>query len=419
MRRYWRFYWPLALTAVAMGLSVQFQNATLARYPAATRELATLALAWGAFGLFNACLQFVAQLSNVYARSPFARRRSHWFVGLASVTIAAPVAALALLPAGAAVLGAVYGIEPAITDGVQHYLAWFTPLILLNAQRFYYTGLLVQAELTGRVTVLNVVYLCAVILGLVIGFRLGGAPVPVIAGSELGAATLHLVLVWWVCRRRYRPPLERGHEHLAWSELVRFFVGVSTTGVMFAVSRPILFAYVARNPNALVAIAALRVTFDFTMLFQQAANQFRHFFVTFGWHDLAGKRRFMAMICGALTAIMLLFAVTPLAHWVWGDLMGIPTEVVDGAVGALLVMCLMPLAIIYRNYFHGRLMIERRTGGMALGGVLRVAGIWALASLGASAGWLDERVAAWFLVAGFAIEAAGARYFANRTVPGS
>jgi phosphopantothenoylcysteine decarboxylase/phosphopantothenate--cysteine ligase len=52
-------------------------------------------------------------------------------------------------------------------------------------------------------------------------------------------------------------------------------------------------------------------------------------------------------------------------------------------------------------------------------GVMRVAGIWALASLGASAGWLDERVAAWILVAGFAIEAAGARYFANRTVPGS
>jgi hypothetical protein len=42
----------------------------------------------------------------------------------------------------------------------------------------------------------------------------------------------------------------------------------------------------SRAPGGLVAIAALRVAFDFAMLFQQAANQFRHFFVTFGLDDL-------------------------------------------------------------------------------------------------------------------------------------
>ena len=40
MLQYWRFYWPLALTGVAMVLSVQFQNAALARYPEAVTELA-------------------------------------------------------------------------------------------------------------------------------------------------------------------------------------------------------------------------------------------------------------------------------------------------------------------------------------------------------------------------------------------
>ena len=69
MYQYWRFYWPLALTGVGLVLAVQFQNATLARYPEAVAELAVLALAYGVFGFFNASLQFVSQLANVYARS--------------------------------------------------------------------------------------------------------------------------------------------------------------------------------------------------------------------------------------------------------------------------------------------------------------------------------------------------------------
>ena len=56
MLQYWRFYWPLALTGVAMVLGVQFQNAALARYPEAVTELAIFALGYSTFGFFRASL---------------------------------------------------------------------------------------------------------------------------------------------------------------------------------------------------------------------------------------------------------------------------------------------------------------------------------------------------------------------------
>ena len=56
MLTYWRFYWPLALIGVGMVLSIQFQNATLAKYPDAVTELAVLALSYGVFSFFNASL---------------------------------------------------------------------------------------------------------------------------------------------------------------------------------------------------------------------------------------------------------------------------------------------------------------------------------------------------------------------------
>ncbi|MGK0258075.1 MAG: hypothetical protein ACI96M_001508, partial [Candidatus Azotimanducaceae bacterium] len=95
MRNYWNFYWPLALMGIGLVLSMQFQNATIARYPQAVNELATLALAFGVFGFFNAGLQFVSQLANVFARSPHALRQTHRFVWLVGITLTLPIGLMA------------------------------------------------------------------------------------------------------------------------------------------------------------------------------------------------------------------------------------------------------------------------------------------------------------------------------------
>lgn len=406
MRAYWQFYWPLALTGLAMVLSVQFQNGALARFPDAARELAIFALAYGTFGFFRASLNFVNQLSNVFARSPHGARTTLRFVLMASALLTLPLAALAWLPAGAALLRHAYSMDDALTGQVTEYLRYLAPLLVIAALRFYYTGLLIQARLTGWVTLLNVLFLSVVIGALVAGFSLGLRPVVVLVGAEGAAMLVHLAAVLVIKTRHYRPPVEPEHERLSYRELVAFFVPVSTTGVMFALSRPVLYAFVGRTDGGLVAIAALRVAFDFSMLFQQAANQFRHFFVTFGLDDLAGKRRFMVLVWLGLTAIMLLFAVTPLSNLIWRDLMGIPDPVRTLAVQSLLVLCLMPGVIIFRNYFHGLLMVERRTVGMAAGAILRVVGIYVACQLLFSLGWLNHVTASLVLILGFVIEAA-------------
>lgn len=406
MLQYWRFYWPLALTGVAMVLSVQFQNAALARYPEAVTELAVYALGYGAFGFFRASLNFIAQLTTVFARSEAALRRCQKYVFGVSVLIMLPLIYLGHSEGGAWLLAAAFGTGENLTARVQEYLVYLAPIVLLGAQRFYYTGLLVQARLTGWVTVLNLTFLVAVIAGLIIGFSLGYRPVYVLVGSEALAIALQLLFTIWVKRTYYTLPAIAEHENVTYRELTAFFIPVSMTGVMFALSRPVLFAFVSRLPEGIPAIAAMRIAFDFSMLFQQAANQFRHFFVTFGLDDLPGKRRFMALIGTGITAIMLVFALTPLSAWVWSDLMSIPNEVLGMSVQVFLIMCLMPAVIIVRNYFHGRLMVERRTSGMAVGSVLRVIGIYLGAMACFNLGWLNHITASLLLIFGFLIETA-------------
>jgi hypothetical protein len=328
-----------------------------------------------------------------------------------------PLLAVAHTELGRQLLQSVYGIDDALTARVTEYLVYLAPLIVFNAQRYYYTGLLVQAKLTGWVTAMNVAYLSVVIAALIGGFAVGGRPVVVLVGAEALGVASHLVLLVAGRWKLYRPPVIPEHENLSYRELIGFFIPVSMTGFMFAISRPILFAFVARTPNALVSIAALRIAFDFSALFQQASNQFRHFFVTFGLDDLAVKKRFMVLVCLGITGVMLLFAATPLSGLVWRDLMQIPDEVRILALDVILIMCLMPTVIIYRNFFHGCLMVERRTTGMAVGAVLRVIGIYALTSLCFELQWLDHIAASWILIAGFLIEAAVAQLAVRRARP--
>ena len=414
MLQYWRFYWPLALTGLAMVLGVQFQNAALARYPEAVTELAVFALGYSTFGFFRASLNFIAQLSNVFARSPRGTRQTHRFVWLASVLIMLPLVFLGHSEAGAWLLAGLFGTSADITGRVQEYLIYLAPIILLGAQRFYYTGLLVQARLTGWMTLLNLLFLSIQIAGLIIGLGLGLKPVYVLVGAETIAIICQLGATLWVKHRHYRLPAVAEHENLTYRELAGFFIPVSMTGVMFALSRPVLYAFVSRTPDGILAIAAMRVAFDFSMLFQNMANQFRHFFVTFGLDDLPGKRRFMALIALGITVVMLTFALTPLSAWIWGVLMNIPEEVYQLAVQVFLIMCGMPVIIIVRNYFHGRLMVERRTAGMAVGSILRVVGIYLGAMAFFHLGWLNHLSASFLLLLGFVIETLVVLYAAAR-----
>jgi hypothetical protein len=411
MRTYWAFYWPLALTGVGMVLSLQFQNATLARYPEAVTELAILALSLGIFSFFNASQQFIAQLSNVYARSEQGSRRAWRFVVAASLVITAPLLLLAIVPQGAQLISIIFSIDTDLVTRVTEYLLLLCPLIVLNGQRHYFTGLLAQARLTGWITIFNFIYLATVIAALIVGFALGGRAVLVVVGAEMFSVCLLLSLLLFAYRSLYTLPEVSEHNDVSYRELVGFFIPVSTTGVMFALSRPILFAFVARAPDGLLTIAALRVAFDFSMIFQQAANQFRHFFITFGFTDLATKIRFMIVVCAGLTGSMLLFSLTDLADLIWNTSMGLSTELTDLAIDVTLIMCLMPAIIIYRNYYHGRLMTERRTGGMAFAAIIRVVGIYAAAQILYSLGWLNHISAAFVLILGFVIEA----YFARRS----
>ncbi len=409
--RYWAFYWPLALTGAVTVLGTQIQNGVLARMEDAAAALAAYAVAQAVLSLFNAAQAFAPQLTTRFARGPEATARVRGFILGISLALAGLVALLATF--GQPLIIASFSLSPALQAQTFAFLLALAPMVWLNGLRFYLVGRLIQQERTGRVTVLNGVHLTVLIVSLAAGLALRLDPVLTLVGAQALAGLVHATLAIGALR----PGAEAAAGSEAESEQVpsyqrlrAFFGPVVLTGIMFALSRPILYAAIGGTGDGILTIAALRIAFDFTFFFQQAANQFRHFFVTFGLDAMAEKRRFMIRVALGLTLAMALTAFTPLGPLLIAEGIGAEAEVTGRALAALQVMTLLPLLIILRNLFHGILMVEERTGGMALGSILRVLTVAGLAQLLAPVGLLTPSTAAWTLLAGFATETAVVAY---------
>lgn len=409
--RYWAFYWPLALTGAVTVLGTQIQNGVLARMEDAAAALAAYAVAQAVLSLFNAAQAFAPQLTTRFARGPEATARVRGFILGISLALAGLVALLATF--GQPLIIASFSLSPALQAQTFAFLLALAPMVWLNGLRFYLVGRLIQQERTGRVTVLNGVHLTVLIVSLAAGLALRLDPVLTLVGAQALAGLVHATLAIGALR----PGAEAAAGSEAESEQVpsyqrlrAFFGPVVLTGIMFALSRPILYAAIGGTGDGILTIAALRIAFDFTFFFQQAANQFRHFFVTFGLDAMAEKRRFMIRVALGLTLAMALTAFTPLGPLLIAEGIGAEAEVTRRALAALQVMTLLPLLIILRNLFHGILMVEERTGGMALGSILRVLTVAGLAQLLAPVGLLSPSTAAWTLLAGFATETAVVAY---------
>ncbi len=409
-RSYWRFYWPLALMGVVALSGRLAQNYALMAYPEGSAKLAAYALAIALVAPFRAALVFVPQMSNVMVRGPRSMRCSFRHLLAACGFLTLPVALLGWTPLGRLVLPVIYNVTPRQIHHMVSYLRWLTSLVAFFGIGRYFTGLLVQARRTGLVTVLRVLHLCLVVGTLLVGRRLGWSPVTTIslslilpegllaALSALGTALLH---------EHARPQEDRP---IPLAEMAAFFLPMAGTAVLFAFTRPIIYAFLTALPGspdgpveAMVAAVALASTF--AMVFQGAVNQFRNLFATFGRQDPRGVSRFMLRVAGLLTVLMVLAVATPAARLFLRHLQNARAQTLTMATQAVLPLCLVPLIICWRNYNHGLAMVRRRTGLMFAGGIMRNVSVLACAALLTMAGGYNHVTAAAMLPVAFGAEA--------------
>jgi len=403
-RQFWQFYWPLALTSVIMLIGRQFQNGVLARYPDAPREIAIFAFASSTFFLFNSALVFVPQMTNSLGRSRHARNICLQFILLAGIILCLPLIFLGFTFHGKQVVSFVFKIDGETLDTVTIYFRLLFFLIPINGLQYYFSGLLLQGKRTGLITILNCINLTTVITTLFLGIYLNWEPLYTIAGSQILSSILHCLMAGIFTFKYFEFPQKEEHKDLTVRKAFSFFWPVAFTSTVFALSRPVIYSYCSRLSDGVLVVASLRVAFDFVMIFHHPLNQMRNIFITFGTKHKKEMQTFFFKIMTISTLIMVATVGTPLRELFFQHLLGVKGEILERVFEATWVLCLVPVLVTFRNYFHGQALSSTKTISMAAGSFGRIFCIYLFSMVFFHEGMLDHVTGSGILVFGFLAE---------------
>ena len=201
--------------------------------------------------------------------------------------------------------------------------------------------------------------------------------------------------------------------------ILLFWLPLAATWLMMAVEGPFLAAVIARLSDPAFNLAAYGVAFAFAILVEAPVIMLMSASTALvdGPVTYRRLRNFAHALNVGSTALLLVVLVPAVYDALMTGLLRLPEEVARLTYGSLWILLPWPAAIGYRRFLHGLLIRSGRTRLVAIGTVLRLAG---MATTGlvlfARGGIPGAWVGAAALSAGVVTEAVAARVFARKTL---
>lgn len=376
-RKYVKFFWPLSLMGIAMQAGKLAQSYVLLGFDEGVRELAWFALALAAFCPFQSALWMAPQMVTVNGTDRASQRLCLRFLMMVCAMLAVPLVVVSFTPLGTVVVPLLYNVSDEGAKAILLYLRLLTPILFVMGFRQWAGGVMVREKKTGWFTGLKVTDLMTTLCALAIGIAMDLPPVWAISCSWICAELFGCAVTLFLMRKL--SIREDSAERLSYSSLFRFFWPLAITTFLFTLSRPLIFSFVTKFPTGKydkdTVVAGMTLAFNLSLIFQCTANQYRHLMTRFGKVDPAGLRQFMISLTTVMTALLILIQVTPAAQFFFERLQRAEGDALKLAMETMWVLIPVTAVISFRNYFHGLALVHRRTGSMAVAGVMRNAAI--------------------------------------------
>ncbi|MFO7894891.1 MAG: hypothetical protein R6U63_14250 [Longimicrobiales bacterium] len=201
--------------------------------------------------------------------------------------------------------------------------------------------------------------------------------------------------------------------------ILLFWLPLAATWMMMAVEGPFLAAIIARLADPKFNLAAHGVAFAFAILVESPVIMLMSASTALveDSHTYRRLRNFANALNVGATVLLVVVIIPPVYDLLMLGLIGLPPEVARLTHGALLILLPWPAAIGYRRFLHGLLIRSGRTRLVAIGTVMRLAGMSAMALFlyvytDTPGAWVGAAA----LSAGVVTEALAARFMAIGTV---
>jgi hypothetical protein len=392
-RRIAALWWPLAASWLFMGAELPAVAAVAARLPDARLHLAAYSgIVFPLILIIESPIIMLLSASTALSKDWASYRLIYRFMMITSAILTGLHALIAFTPLYYPVVRNIFGAPAEIVEAGRIGLMIMLPWTWTIAYRRFQQGLLIRFGQSRTVGIGTAVRLATDGVVLFIGYTLKLPGIVVITLAVAASITAEAIYAGIVVRPLMRPDGElrraaRIEPALTLRTFLSFYFPLVMTSFISLLAPPITSAALSRMPQAIASLAAWSPLTGLVFMLRSLGNAYNE--VVVAMLDEKGSspnlRRFIWVLSLAGTAIVLLFALTPLAAFWFGRISALDTELAGLAVTGLWMALPLPALSVLQSWFQGNLMHGRKTGGITESVVLYL--IVSVLLLGGGVAW--------------------------------
>ncbi len=384
------FWVPLAAMWLLMAVEQPAMTAVIARLDQAEIELAAFGIMFAvALAVESPILQLLAAGTALsYDRRHYDRLMR--FTHVLALSLSGLHLLLAATPLYALILQHVIRAPTEVIGPSRAAFLLATPFTAAVAYRRLWQGVLIRFGHTKVIPVTMVVRFAAMGAVLLVGYRTRALPGAALAGLALSVGVIAAAVASWVFVRRVvsdEMPAQSPHrDHVAtgsWAHLLRFYLPLSLTSVVYLMAQPLVTVGIARAPYPLQSLAVWPVIKAYLFLFASLALSLQEVALALLARRNSARelRRFTIKLGLGLSALFLAFALTPANQWWYTTVAGLTPRLAPFTQRPTLLLSLVPFLLTLKSWFRARHIYSRDT--MAIGkAVVLYSGILFVAVVG-------------------------------------
>jgi hypothetical protein len=361
-----RFWTPLALVWLMMGVEQPAIAAVIARLPGIKENLAAFGLTFALSLIIEAPIIQLLSAANVLAKDRQSYNRLLAFTHLAGWSLSLVHLLIGVTPLFDGIVRGIIHAPQEIVETTRSAFLLMTPWTVAIAYRRLWQGILIGYGHTSIIPLTMTSRLVAITITLGAGIA-----VPILPGACLGAMALSIgvitgaVVTGLFARKVVKEEIPAQSPCiLTWGRLLKFYVPLGLTSMIGLAVQPVMSIGLARMDHPLESLAVWPVLTGFTALFQTPCFSYQEAVVALlprqgGYPKLQRFTRLLGLI---LTLSFLVAALSQPLRWLWFKwVSGLSPHLLSFVRSPLLILAMVPLLTVTIAWFRGILVSNRHT----------------------------------------------------------
>lgn len=361
-----RFFIPLALTSMLTMFTHTIISSGLARTVNPTGSIAAFAVALGLAEIFEAPVVLLRQVVLAFVRDSASLRTIQRVYAVTVAVLMVAVLAIGFVPVlSLLVLQRILGVSNELLPATLTAFRVMLILPMVSGFRCIYQGVLLSRRSTALI--LNgMLFRVGLMALLVFSFNRFGFVTGALVGAIaiIGGVVVEGAVAFYFGRNLIPTNTPEKQPPRVW----KFYLPLISSALLASTAKPFLNAGLARTPDSAQALAAFSIAASLAWLIISPAQNLHQAVMVFGRSrsDQAQMKKFSLGYALIASAILLVFAFTPMGPLVLRGGVGIPANLLAPTLIAMRILAFLPLVLAWQDYNIGLLLLSRSTGLVGL-----------------------------------------------------